>query len=254
MLKLQYFGHLMQIADSLEKSLMLGKIEGRRRTGCQRMRWLEASPMQWPWTWTNFRRWWGTGGLTCCSTWGRKESDTTGLLNNNEKISSFWGRWFSWWKALVLQKDSFRRFPFFFLFPIWDCSVGMRVLSWHRAGLRSPNSSCRLYSSNASLSYRLCPFLLSWPAITNSKESILLVTGIFPVSSPRSNFSTHRQNGSLSLSVCVCCLWLKFCCNWSCCCALPAHDLRRALCPFLSQPRLLQKVMTFLVQTSVEIW
>ena len=47
-LKLQFFGHLMRIADSLEKSLMLGKIEGRRRTGCQRMRWLEASPMQWP--------------------------------------------------------------------------------------------------------------------------------------------------------------------------------------------------------------
>ena len=39
-LKLQYFGHLMQTADSLEKSLMLGKIEGRRRRGCQRMRWL----------------------------------------------------------------------------------------------------------------------------------------------------------------------------------------------------------------------
>ena len=40
MLKLQYFGHLMGTADSLEKSLMLGKIEGRRR-GCQRMRWLD---------------------------------------------------------------------------------------------------------------------------------------------------------------------------------------------------------------------
>ena len=39
-LKLQYFGHLMQTADSLEKSLMLGKMEGRRR-GCQRMRWLD---------------------------------------------------------------------------------------------------------------------------------------------------------------------------------------------------------------------
>ena len=39
-LKLQYFGHLMQTADSLEKSLMLGKIEGRRRRGHQRMRWL----------------------------------------------------------------------------------------------------------------------------------------------------------------------------------------------------------------------
>ena len=41
-LKLQYFGHLMQTADSLEKTLMLGKIEGRRRRGQQRMRWLDG--------------------------------------------------------------------------------------------------------------------------------------------------------------------------------------------------------------------
>ena len=41
-LKLQYFGHLMQIADSLEKTLMLGKIEGGRRRGWQRMRWLDG--------------------------------------------------------------------------------------------------------------------------------------------------------------------------------------------------------------------
>ena len=41
-LKLQYFGHLMQRADSLEKTLMLGKIEGRTRRGQQRMRWLEG--------------------------------------------------------------------------------------------------------------------------------------------------------------------------------------------------------------------
>ena len=40
-LKLQYFGHLMQRADSFEKTLMLGKIEGRRRRGWQRMRWLD---------------------------------------------------------------------------------------------------------------------------------------------------------------------------------------------------------------------
>ena len=40
-LKLQYFGHLMQRADSFEKTLMLGKIEGRRRRGIQRMRWLD---------------------------------------------------------------------------------------------------------------------------------------------------------------------------------------------------------------------
>ena len=41
-LKLQYFGHLMQRIDSLEKTLMLGKIEGRRRRGQQRMRWLDG--------------------------------------------------------------------------------------------------------------------------------------------------------------------------------------------------------------------
>ena len=41
-LKLQYFGHLMRRTDSLEKTLMLGKIEGRRRRGRQRMRWLDA--------------------------------------------------------------------------------------------------------------------------------------------------------------------------------------------------------------------
>ena len=42
MLKLQYFDHQMRRADSLEKTLMLGKIEGRRRRGCQRMRWLDS--------------------------------------------------------------------------------------------------------------------------------------------------------------------------------------------------------------------
>ena len=41
-LKLQYFGHMMQRADSLEKTLMLGKIEGRRRRGLQRIRWLDG--------------------------------------------------------------------------------------------------------------------------------------------------------------------------------------------------------------------
>ena len=66
-LKLLYFGHLMQRADSLEKSLMLEKIEGRRRRVHQRMRWLDAiTNTQWTWTSANFRRWWGTerpGGL-----------------------------------------------------------------------------------------------------------------------------------------------------------------------------------------------
>ena len=48
-LKLQYFGHLMWRTDSFEKTLMLGKTEGRRRRGRQRMRWLDASLTRWAW-------------------------------------------------------------------------------------------------------------------------------------------------------------------------------------------------------------
>ena len=47
MLKFQYFGYLMQIANSLEKTQMLGKIEGRRTRGHQKMRWLDGIPTQW---------------------------------------------------------------------------------------------------------------------------------------------------------------------------------------------------------------
>ena len=68
--KLQYFGHLMRRADSLEKTLMLGKIEGGRRRGRQRMRWhhrLEQSP------WDSE----GQGNPVCCSPWACKESDIT---------------------------------------------------------------------------------------------------------------------------------------------------------------------------------
>ena len=56
-LKLQYFGHLMPRADSPEKTLILGKIEGRRRRGRQRMRWLDASPTLWTWVWVDSGSW-----------------------------------------------------------------------------------------------------------------------------------------------------------------------------------------------------
>ena len=59
-LKLQSFGHLVQRQDSLEKTLMLGKIEGRKRRGWQRMRGLEASLTRWTWIWANSGGWWGT--------------------------------------------------------------------------------------------------------------------------------------------------------------------------------------------------
>ena len=57
-LKLQYFGHLMWRADSFEKTLMLGKIEGRRRKGRQRMRCLDGITDTMTWVWVDSRSWW----------------------------------------------------------------------------------------------------------------------------------------------------------------------------------------------------
>ena len=59
--KLQHFGHLMWRTDSLEKTMVLGKIEGRRSRGQQRMRWWMASPTQWTWVWVDSGSWWWTG-------------------------------------------------------------------------------------------------------------------------------------------------------------------------------------------------
>ena len=78
MLKLQYFGHLMQRADSLEKTLMLGKFEGRGRRGRQRMRWLDGITDSMDMGWVDSGVGDGQGGLACCSSWGHKESDMTG--------------------------------------------------------------------------------------------------------------------------------------------------------------------------------
>ena len=105
-LKLQYFGHLMWRTVSLEKTMMLGKIEGGRRRGWQRMRWLDGIPIWWTWIWANSRSLWlkaggegddrewdgwmasrydehefeqtpgvydGQGSLVCCSPWGHKD-------------------------------------------------------------------------------------------------------------------------------------------------------------------------------------
>ena len=77
-LKLQYFGHLMQSADSLEKTLMLGKIEGRRR-GRPRMRWLDGITDSMDVNLSELQEMVmdREGGLACCDSWGCKESGTT---------------------------------------------------------------------------------------------------------------------------------------------------------------------------------
>ena len=60
-LNLLYFGHLMQSVDSLEKTLMLGRIRGRRRRGQPRMRWLVGITNSMTWVWVNSGSWWWTG-------------------------------------------------------------------------------------------------------------------------------------------------------------------------------------------------
>ena len=79
-LKLQYFGHLMQRADSLEKTQMLGKIKSRRR-GRQRMRWLDGITDSMDEFEQALEDVQGQGSLACCSPWGYKELDTTDRLN-----------------------------------------------------------------------------------------------------------------------------------------------------------------------------
>ena len=79
MQKLQYFSPLMQRTDSLEKTLMLGKIEGKRRKGWQRIRWLDGITnlmlkLKFEQTQGDSE---GQGNLMCCCPWGHKELDTT---------------------------------------------------------------------------------------------------------------------------------------------------------------------------------
>ena len=78
-LKLQYFGHLMQRAYSFEKTLMLGKIEGGRSRGWQRMRWLNGITDSMDMSLSKLQELVTDreGGLACCSPWGHKDSDTT---------------------------------------------------------------------------------------------------------------------------------------------------------------------------------
>ena len=82
-LKLQYFGHLMQRTDSFEKSLVLGKIEGRRLRGREGMRWLDGINDSMDMSLSKLQELVmdGQGGLACCCPWGHKELDTTEQLN-----------------------------------------------------------------------------------------------------------------------------------------------------------------------------
>ena len=85
MLKCQYFGHLLKRANLLEKTLMLGKIEGKRRRGRQRMRRLDSIINSMDMSLRELQELvMDRENLVCCNSWGPKESDTTQRLNQTE--------------------------------------------------------------------------------------------------------------------------------------------------------------------------
>ena len=88
-LKLQYFGHLMQRADSFEKTLMLWKIQGRRRREWRGSDGWMASPTQWIWVWMNSRSWWWTG--------------RPGMLRSmgSQRVGHDWATELNWYVILI---------------------------------------------------------------------------------------------------------------------------------------------------------
>ena len=110
--KLQYFGHLMRRTDSLEKTLMLGKIEGRRRRGDRRWDGWMASLNGWTWVWANSRRWWRTGKPSVLQSMGshrvgqdsateQQQQWITSLFNHSHECS------LGCWRLSVLFLDFF---------------------------------------------------------------------------------------------------------------------------------------------------
>ena len=104
-LKPQYFGDLMWRTDSLEKIPMLGKIEGRKRRGWERMKWL-ASPTQWTWVWASSGNRWCSGKPGVLQSMGMQRVDlTTERPNRTDESSKYschsYIFWMSWSLALL---------------------------------------------------------------------------------------------------------------------------------------------------------
>ena len=132
-LKLQCFGHLMSRTDSMEKILMLGPIEGRRRRGRQRMRWLDGITTQWTWVWVAPRVGDGQGVLACSTPWVHKVLDwVTNWTNLNFPPHTNFSSVFNMQLISELQPTSSHHHSFVF---------------WIISGFSYSVPSCTLYLS-----------------------------------------------------------------------------------------------------------
>ena len=129
MLKRQYFSHLIGRTDSLEKTLILEKIEGRRTRGQQRMRWLDGITDLMDRSLSKLRVGDGQGSPACCSTWGRKELDMT--------------EWLNWLTVNKLHKDNNMFLSYIYIqsknkenSPIICLARFYKLNKWHKIGFR----------------------------------------------------------------------------------------------------------------------
>ena len=129
-LKLQYFGHLLRKVDSLEKTLKLGGIMGRRRRGRQRMRWLDGITDSMDVSLSELRELvMDREAWRAASSWGHKESDTTEQLNWTEIVHSMYGPHGSVVKIPPAMQETCRRCRF---------NPWIRKIPWRRAWQPTP--------------------------------------------------------------------------------------------------------------------
>ena len=159
-LKLQYFGHLMRRVDSLEKTLMLGGIGGRRRRGREDEmagwhHWFNGHESEWTPGVGD-----GQGVLACCDSWGRKKSDTTERLNWTE-LASVWDEcncavvWTFF--DIAFLRDWNENWPFPALWSLLSFPNGLAYCTFTASSFRIWNSSTGIPSPPLALFIAMLP-------------------------------------------------------------------------------------------------